>query len=175
MRSTRRAGSDWSATCWPFGSCSPRRSGSWRAPAPISVAPPLLPRVIRPGRHLARSIGAVFSLLYTLMALSLWVLNRMPAAGGASPQARRPSADRLLPRVAVLCLQPDESSAGAAGQYRDPRDCGFRGLAVVALLDHRGWHRRSVALSITIATASILDGARRYGWYRRRRPTPSTR
>ena len=152
--------------------CS-RPSGSWRAPAPISVAPPLIPA--RSALHVTWRVhwrgGA---LLYTLMALSLWVLNRTPGRRGRIAQARRPSADRLLPRVAVLCLQPDESSAGAAGQYRNLRDCGLRGLVVVALLITAAGMIVPVALWITIATVIFWTERDAMAGRRRRRPTPST-
>lgn len=109
-------------------------------------------------------IGAVWSCLYTLMGLSLWVLNRVPTSSRAS----------LKWGVCVLiafCLvwpfyafSPTSRWPGLLGNF------GIFLLAACLVLGLWSLSRTAalmtvpIALWITIATATILDGARRYGW-----------
>jgi tryptophan-rich sensory protein len=109
-------------------------------------------------------IGAVWALLYTLMALSLWVLNRTPAAGGASLKLG------VLLLIVFCLVWPFYAFSQTS---RLPGLLGNIGILVIAVfVIWRLWPYSitaagmiaPVSVWITIATASILDGARRYGW-----------
>jgi tryptophan-rich sensory protein len=106
----------------------------------------------------------VWFLLYTLMALSLWVLNRSPAAQGTSLKLG------VIVLIAFCLVWPFYAFSETS---RVPGLLGNIGiLAIASLVVWRTWPYSSpaalmiipVALWIVIATASILNGARRYGW-----------
>ena len=98
------------------------------------------------------------------MALSLWVLNRTPAAGGASLKLG------VLLLIGFCLVWPFYAFSQTS---RLPGLLGNIGIFVIAVfVVWRLWPYSitaagmiaPVAVWITIATASILDGARRYGW-----------
>ena len=109
-------------------------------------------------------IGAVWALLYTLMALSLWVLNRTPAAQGTSLKLG------VVVLIAFCLVWPFYAFSETS---RLPGLLGNIGIFAIAifvvwrLLPYSllaAFMLAPVAVWITIATATILDGARRYGW-----------
>ena len=103
-------------------------------------------------------------LLYTLMALSLGVLNRAPAAPGTSLKL-------IVALLIAFCLVWPFYAFSETSRLP-----GLLGnIGVLLLAASAVWQlwpvSRSAALMIapvavwiTIATATILDGARRYGW-----------
>ena len=108
-------------------------------------------------------IGAVWTVLYTLMAVALWLVNRMPAA----PE----SLAWLLVALIGLCIVWPFYAFDTPSRW--PGLLGNLGILALALLAvGRLWPFSPpaallvapVALWITVATASILDGARRYGF-----------
>ena len=109
-------------------------------------------------------IGAVWSCLYTLMALSLWLLNFDV------------SADQLVNKLTVItlfifCLAWPFYAFDTSSRW--PGLLGNLGIWLISVFAvWQLWpHAQMAALLIvpitvwiTIASASILDGARRYGW-----------
>jgi len=109
-------------------------------------------------------IGAVWFLLYTLMALSLWVLNRAPAAPGTSLKL-------IVALLITFCLVwPFYAFSEMSRLPGLLGNIGVLLLAAFAVWQLWPVSRPAaimiapVAVWITIATATILDGARRYGW-----------
>ena len=109
-------------------------------------------------------IGAVWSLLYTLMALSLWRLNQLPR------ETRNHLKLAVIALIAFCLVWPFYAFDTAT---RWPGLLGNFGILVLALFaTWRLWpYCRTAALMIapvaawiTIASATILDGARRFGW-----------
>ncbi len=109
-------------------------------------------------------IGGVWSLLYTLMALSLWSLNRM----SSSPEVHLKWVVVLL---IVFCLIWPFYAFDAMSRW--PGLLGNLGILLIAA--YAFWRILPYSLStallilpvvvwIIIANLSILDGARRYGW-----------
>ena len=109
-------------------------------------------------------IGVVWVCLYTLLGVSLWVLNRVPS----------PPRQLLKAMIFVLLAVLVTWTFYAFSQTsRIPGLLGNIGILVTAIfVAWRLWpHSRAAALTvalvalwITIATATILDSARLYGW-----------
>lgn len=109
-------------------------------------------------------IGGVWTVLYTLMGASLWAINRTPT----------PVQPRL--RVAVLallafCLVWPFYAFGTTSRWPGLLgNLGILVLAVWAAILLRPHSRLAAALVapvavwIVVATATIIDGAVRYGW-----------
>jgi benzodiazapine receptor len=109
-------------------------------------------------------IGAVWVCLYTLLGISLWLLNRVPS----------PPRTTLKTLVFVLlAVLVTWTFYAFSATSRLPGLLGNVAIFVVAVfVVWRLWpHSESAALAvvpvavwITIATATILDAARLYGW-----------
>ena len=109
-------------------------------------------------------IGAVWSALYTLMAVALWLVNRESASISVSP---RISVGALI----LFCLLwPFYAFDGPSRWPGLLGNLGILALALIAVVGLWPHHRVAalliapVAVWITVATATILDGGRRYGW-----------
>jgi benzodiazapine receptor len=109
-------------------------------------------------------IGAVWVCLYTLLGVSLWLLNRVP-----SPP--RTSLKTLV--FVLLAVLVTWTFYAFSATSRLPGLLGNIAIfVVVVFVVWRLWpHSKSAALTlapvavwITIATATILDAARLYGW-----------
>jgi translocator protein len=145
----------------------------WVALAVSVLGPPLLGIGFGAGVAGARDapwtppgwfIGAVWVVLYTLLGLALWTLNRLPAA---SPVSLKTGIYVLLAVLVTWTFYAFSQTS------RWPGLLGNLAILLVSLFVVRSlWlHSRPaallvlpVALWILVATATILDGARRYGW-----------
>lgn len=109
-------------------------------------------------------IGAVWTVLYTLMGAASWTVNRVPA--GPRPRVRV----ALLALIA-FCLAWPFYAFGTASRWPGLLgNLGILALAVVAVVQLRPHSKLAaglvapVAVWIAVATATIVDGAVRYGW-----------
>ena len=109
-------------------------------------------------------IGAVWACLYTLMAVSLWVLNF-----GASEYQFFNKLSVIV--LIIFCLMWPFYAFDTPSRW--PGLLGNIGILLLAIFAvWRLWpHSHAAALMImpvaiwiTIASATIIDGARRYGW-----------
>lgn len=109
-------------------------------------------------------IGAVWCGLYTLMGTSLWALSRLP-----SPT--RGSLQKAVLFLIGFCLVWPFYAFDARSRW--PGLLGNMGILLIALyVVWKLWPTSRtaalmiapVAVWITIATASIVDGARHFGW-----------
>jgi tryptophan-rich sensory protein len=109
-------------------------------------------------------IGAVWTVLYTLMGVALWAVNHTPSA--VQPRLRA----AVLALIAFCLVWPFYAFGTASRWPGLLGNLGILGLAVLAVIRLRPHSRLAagavvpVAVWITVATATILDGAARYGW-----------
>jgi len=134
-----RTGSDFGAP-----SDSSRRDAPWTPPGAV--------------------IGAIWFLLYTLMATSLWVLNRLPSD-------IQPGLKLGVYILIGFCLVwPFYAFSQTSRLPGLIGNLGIMLISVFAVWRLSGSSTAAallitpVAVWITVATATILDGARRYGW-----------
>ncbi|HEX4855166.1 MAG TPA: tryptophan-rich sensory protein [Limnobacter sp.] len=109
-------------------------------------------------------IGAVWSVLYSFMGIALWRAN-------AAAPACRHTLRIAIATLTAFCLVWPFYAFDTTSRW--PGLLGNLGILLLSINAVRvSWHgARQVAflilptaIWITIATASILDGARRYGW-----------
>jgi len=109
-------------------------------------------------------IGAMWVVLYTLMGASLWLLNRAPESTSGSPR-------RAVLFLIGFCIVWPFYAFDTPNRW--PGLLGNLGILVIAVFaTWRLWPLSRaaalmiapVAIWITIATASILDSGRRFGW-----------
>ncbi len=109
-------------------------------------------------------IGAVWSVLYSLMGIALWRAN-------AAEPSRRSSVRIAIVALVAFCLVWPFYAFGTSSRW--PGLLGNLGILALALNAVRvSWPTSRdaallllpVAVWIIIATATIVDGARRYGW-----------
>jgi tryptophan-rich sensory protein len=145
----------------------------WAALAVSVLGPSLLGATIGGGASGPRGapwtppgwfIGTVWVCLYTALGVALWMLNRVPAT------ERTPGKFAILVLLGVLVTWTFYAFSETS---RWPGLIGNSAILLVALLVvWRLWpvSRNAallvapVAVWITIATATIVDGARLYGW-----------
>lgn len=109
-------------------------------------------------------IGGVWTVLYTLMGVALWAVNRVPDPARAGCRA-------AVLLLVGFCLVWPFYAFGTASRWPGLLgNLGILALAVLAVGRLRPHSRLAagavapVGVWITIATATILDGAARYGW-----------
>jgi tryptophan-rich sensory protein len=109
-------------------------------------------------------IGAVWTLLYTLMGLALWAINHISSK-------HRWRARGFVLALIGFCLVWPFYAFGTSSRWPGLLgNLGILALAVLAVIQLLPSSRLAaslvapVAIWITIATATILDGAIRYGW-----------
>ena len=109
-------------------------------------------------------IGAVWVCLYTLLGLALWTLNRVPQVSPGSEKLGVFVLLAVLVTWTFYAFSPTSRWPGLLGNLAI--------LVISVFVVWRLWpHSRPAALMVVptaiwilIATATILDGARRYGW-----------
>jgi tryptophan-rich sensory protein len=109
-------------------------------------------------------IGAVWTVLYGLMGVSLWAVNRTPA--DLQPRLRAV----VLALIAFCLVWPFyafDTTSRWPGLLGNLGVLALAVTAVVSLLPHSRLAAGAVALVAvwtSVATATIIDGAVRYGW-----------
>ena len=121
-------------------------------------------RGVRRGPRRGAVIGAVWTVLYTLMGVALWAVNYTP--DGVHLRLRA-----AVLALIVFCLVWPFYAFGTTSRWPGLLgNLGILALAVLAVVTLRPYSRLAagavapVAVWITVATATILDGAARYGW-----------
>ena len=109
-------------------------------------------------------IGAVWSVLYSLMAIALWLLNRSELHNMTSLKLI------IILLIGFCILWPFYAFSESSRLPGLVGNVGIFVIAVVAIWRLMPYSQAAAimivptAVWITVAIASILDGARRYGW-----------